>query len=145
MQVCHAVIQVVYTVLRARHGQHLSNIDHRAAADRNDTVILFTAQVVQNGVHHHVCRLARTVLLLKTGLAAEVQRRDRRVIDVLVGQDEIACAKVQFLRHRTKIRVFCNSRHDSKGFHLICPLFLRYPENTLRPAPLPTRIPSPWW
>ena len=130
LEVCHAVVQIVHTVGGLGNGQHLGNVDNGAAADRDNAVKLLAAQVVEDGIHHHVGRLAAAELLLKTGVAAELQRRNGRIVDIFVRQDQVTRAELQLFRQRAKIHVFCNRRYDFEGFHALS--LLKYPGNTSR-------------
>ena len=130
LEVCHAVVQIVHTVGGLGNGQHLGNVDNGAAADRDNAVKLLAAQVVEDGIHHHVGRLAAAELLLKTGVAAELQRRNGRIVDIFVRQDQVTRAELQLFRQRAKIHVFCNRRYDFEGFHAL--FLLKYPGNTSR-------------
>ena len=62
---------------------------HGAAADRDNTVKLLAAQVVEDGVNHNVGRLTAANLFLKTGMAAEIQCRNRRIVNIFIRQNQV--------------------------------------------------------
>ena len=130
LEVCHAVVQIVHTVGGPGNSQHLCDVDDGAAADSHDAVKVLAAQVVEDGIHHHVGRLAAAKLFLKTGMAAEIQCRNRRIVNIFIRQDQVARAELQLFRQRAKIHVFCNRRYDFEGFHALS--LLKYPGNTSR-------------
>ena len=67
---------------------------HGAAADRDNTVKLLAAQVVEDGVNHNVGRLTAAKLFLKTGMAAEIQCRNRRIVNIFIRQNQVTFAEV---------------------------------------------------
>ena len=93
LEVCHAVVQVVHTVGRLGNSQHLCDVDDGAAADSHDAVKVLAAQVVEDGIHHHVGRLTAAKLFLKTGVAAEIQRRNRRIVNIFIRQNQVTFAE----------------------------------------------------
>ena len=123
-QTGHIVIQAVHVVRAVHNGKHLGDINDRAAADRDNAVKLLAAQAVEDRVYHDVGRLAAAELLLKTGVAAEVQRRDCGFVNVFVGQNQVGGTEVYFLRKCRKIAVFRDRRHDLKAFHIVHLLLL---------------------
>ena len=92
-EVCHAVVQIVHTVGGLGNGQHLGNVDNGAAADRDNTVKLLAAQVIEDSVNHNVGRLTAAKLFLKTGMAAEIQRRNRRIVNIFIRQNQVTFAE----------------------------------------------------
>ena len=93
LEVCHAVVQIIHTVGGLGNGQHLGNVDNGAAADSHDAVKVLAAQVVEDGVNHNVGRLTAAKLFLKTGVAAELQRRNGRIVDIFVRQNQVTFAE----------------------------------------------------
>ena len=92
-EVGHAVVQIVHTVGGLGNGQHLGNVDNGATADRDNTIEVLAAQVVEDGVNHNIGRLTAAKLFLKTGMAAEIQRRDRRIVNIFICQNQVAFAE----------------------------------------------------
>ena len=120
LEVCHAVVQIVHTVGGLGNGQHLGNVDNGAAADRDNAVKLLAAQVIEDSVNHNVGRLTAAKLFLKTGMAAEIQRRNRRIVDIFVRQDQVARAELQLFRQRAEIHIFRDRGNDLECFHAAC-------------------------
>ena len=89
LEVCHAVVQIVHTVGGLGNGQHLCDVDYCATSDRDNAVKLLAAQVVEDGVNHDVGRLTAAELFLKTGVAAEIQRRDCRIVNIFICQNQV--------------------------------------------------------
>ena len=93
LEVCHAVVQIVHTVGGLGNGQHLGNVDNGAAADCDNAVKLLAAQVIEDSVNHNVGRLTAAKLFLKTGMAAKIQRRNRRIVNIFIRQNQVTFAE----------------------------------------------------
>ena len=111
LQVCHAVVQIIYLIFLGSNSQHLGNVDNGAAADSDNAVIVLIAQFVEDGIYHHVGRLAHAVLFLKQGMASQIQCGNCRLVNIFIGQNEIFCTQTSFLRISLKICIFCNCRN----------------------------------
>ena len=120
LEVCHAVVQIVHTVGGLGNSQHLGNVDNGAAADRDNTVKLLAAKVIEDSVNHNVGRLTAAKLFLKTGVAAEIQRRNRRIVNIFIRQNQVARAELQLFRQRAEIHIFRDRGNDLECFHAAC-------------------------
>lgn len=90
------VIQLIH-VFPVRHRQDLGDVQHRAAANGYHPTIAGLGCVGQDGVHHHIGGLPGTVLLLIDHVTAQAHLTKVGLVDVLVGQNQIALCQLEFL------------------------------------------------
>ena len=80
----HFGVQIIRHRAWLCHAEHLGDVDDRAAADRYNAAKAAPGELVEDGVHHGIGRLAAAEFLLKQRLAAKPERFDDRGIDVFI-------------------------------------------------------------
>ena len=96
-QIGGLVIKVVHP-LAVRDGQHLGDVDHRAAADGDHPLTAGLGRVGQDRIHHHVGGLPGAILLLEDHIAVQVlHTAEVGLIDIGVAEDQVVSVEAERL------------------------------------------------
>ena len=119
VQLCNAVLVVVEGIHRASvgYGKHLCNVDHSTAADGNYALEMLLGSLGYYRVNHRVGRLAAAEFLLIDHLRAALVVIGIRIVDVLVRQDKIAAAYLEFIGKGFQRVEFIKFRAENYLFH----------------------------
>ena len=99
------------------YGKHLCNVDNGTAADGNYALEMLLGSLGDYRVYHGVGRLAAAEFLLIDHLRAALVVIGIRIVDVLVRQDKVAAAYLEFIGKGFQRVEFIKFRAENYLFH----------------------------
>ena len=99
------------------YGKHLCNVDNGTAADGNYALEMLFGSLGDYRVYHSVGRLAAAEFLLIDHLCAALVVIGIRIVDVLVRQDKVAAAYLEFIGKGFQRIEFIKFRAENYLFH----------------------------